>query len=136
MEIIVYHDRYYSEDSLEEFLDVLFYRGMDYFASDLLDKGLTPKDLSEAIKRSMLAGKTAGLELRRHFIPVYTQFEGALVKDCKLSKLGYALLLMNANVANPVVANWQVQVLERFVAGRESTFVFEGHEGASEVGSK
>lgn len=128
MEIIVYHDRYYSEDSLEEFLDVLFYRGMDYFASDLLDKGLTPKDLSEAIKRAMLAGKTAGLELRRHFIPVYTQFEGTLVKDCKLSKLGYALLLMNANVANPVVANWQMQVLEQFVAGRESTFVFEGHE--------
>lgn len=127
MDVIVYHNAYDANDSLEQFLDVLFYQEMHYLASDLLDKGLSPDDINQAINRAMLAAKTAGVELRQHFIPIYTDIKGSLVKDCKMSKLGYGLLLLNANTANPMVANWQRQLLEHFFDEQRPTAIFKGH---------
>lgn len=119
-ELTLFHDHYASNDSLDQFLDVLFYREMKYFASDLLEKGLSPEEIQQAVNRAMLAGKTAGLVIRQHFTIVYTQFQGGLLKDCKLSKLGYALVLLNARPSSPVVANWQLQVLDHFFKNEEA----------------
>lgn len=119
-EIILFQSSYDANESFDQFLDVLFYREMKYFASDLLEKGLSPEDIQQAVSRAMLVGKTAGLNIRKHFTIVYTQFQGALMKDCKLSKLGYAMVLLNARASSPVVANLQMQVLDHFFKSEEA----------------
>jgi hypothetical protein len=55
------------------------------------------------------------MELRQHFFPVYTQVDGMLMNDCKLSQLGYGLVLLNADVNNPNTAQWQVRVMKFYL---------------------
>jgi hypothetical protein len=115
MQVVLYQSAYNTSDQLDQFLDIYLYKQMPYFASDLLEGGLSPNQITQAVSRAMLAGETAGISVRRHFIPVYTQHRKGLIKDCKLSKLGYALVLLNAEVSNPIVAKWQMQVLEQYL---------------------
>ena len=110
-EVVLFQTRDGLHDSFDQFLNVLFYREMKYFASDLLEKGLSPEDIQQAVRRAMMIGKTAGLDLRQHFTLIYTPYQGVLMKDCKLSKLGYAMLLLNARASSPMVAKLQMQVL-------------------------
>ena len=115
MKVVLYqHDRVGSS-ALDDFLDVYFTNRMEYFASGLLDIGLSPKDINTALKRAIIAAKSAGFEVRQHFHHQYSDYQGTTIGDCKLSRLGYGLLLMNANVEMPAVANWQVQLLQKFL---------------------
>lgn len=114
-QVIIYHDEPDSFESLEDFLDMYFHSQMKYFASDLLKEGFSTTDIRDAVSRAMTAGKTTGLNLRSHFALVYTDVDGTLVKDCKLSRLGYALLLLNAKPEIPMVGRWQMKILEQFL---------------------
>lgn len=114
MEIIVHHNDFTINSSLDNFLDLLFTSQMKYLASDLLKEGLSPTDIQRAIKRAITIGDTSGLEIRQHFTPIYTQINGELVKDCKASKLGYAMILLNARPDNVIVSNWQLKLLNNF----------------------
>ena len=118
MNMIVYQEVYELEESLDNFLDLLFSEQMGYFASDLLKNDLTPTEITDAVRKAMTAAKSAGLNLRRHFHLRYSDYRGALIKDCKLSRFAYALVLLNLDVRKPFVAKWQVKVLERFLAMR------------------
>ena len=112
MNIIVYQKKFAPSNFSDEFLDNYFSAQMKYLASDLLDKGLSPGDITIAIQEAISCGQTAGLNIRQHFYPLYTYRKGSLVKDCKLSELGYGLVLLNANVKFPIVANWQIKLVE------------------------
>lgn len=114
MNVVLYNKNYELNESLENFLDTYFGRQMNYLASDLLDEGLSPIEIAEAVRRAMTIGKVAEIAIRRHFIPVYTFYEGTLVRDCKLSNLGYAMVLLNAAPTTPAVAAWQMKVLGKF----------------------
>ncbi|RMG82037.1 MAG: damage-inducible protein D [Bacteroidetes bacterium] len=114
MNIILYKSTYEQDDAIENFTDLFFSSQMPYLASDLLDEGLSPGEITDALRRAMDSARAARLYLRRHFAPVYTQRGGSIVKDCKLSQLGYALVLLNANPTTPAVARWQVQVLRKY----------------------
>ena len=115
MELIIYHKEYNSNDSLENFLDLFFNREMEYFAGDLLKEGFSPSDIKEAVKRAIAAGGAAGLEIRKHFAPVYSQVNEGLIYDCKLSRLGYAMVLLNARPELPIVGEWQLKILRHFL---------------------
>jgi len=114
MELIVYQQERYLQESLANFLDLYYSSQMKYLASDLLSEGLSPVDITDAIRRAMTACKTAELEMRQHFAPFYTQqLNGVLIKDCKLSRLGYGLVMLNANVHVPAVVKWQLKALSK-----------------------
>jgi hypothetical protein len=115
MELVIYHKEYNSSESLDNFLDLYFNKEMKYFAGDLLKEGLSPADIKEAIQRAIAAGGAAGLEIRKHFAPVYSQVNGELIYDCKLSRLGYAMVLLNARPELPIVGEWQLKVLNHFL---------------------
>ncbi|MFT5166714.1 MAG: hypothetical protein ACI8P3_001946 [Saprospiraceae bacterium] len=115
MSLIIFHEKQEVQESLDNYLDLYYNRQMNYFASDLLEKGLSHTDLKKGISKAMMAAESAGMELRKHFQLTYTQRGGSLISDCKLSKLGYAMVLLNAPVENPVVARWQVKVLNNFL---------------------
>lgn len=115
MEMTIYLQENEPNETLDSFLDIYFCSQMKYLASDLLKEELSPVDISNALRRAMMACQTAELNVREHFQPVYTQVGGMLCKDCKLSLFGYALMVLNANVKIPTVAKWQLNVLKEFV---------------------
>ena len=113
MKITIYQETQNWEDSLEYFRELHYCSQLKWFASDLLEKGLTPAAINEAVRRAMRIAKTANLEVREHFYPLYTEYRGNLVRDCKLSELAYGLVLLNAEPDNQEVAKWQISLLER-----------------------
>jgi len=115
MKVITYHEEYDMQASLEDFLNALFRQELTYFASDLLAHGLSPTAITEAVRKAMLAARAANLNLREHFQLMYTASQDKLIRDCKLSSLGYALVLLNADVKNTTVANWQVKLVMQFL---------------------
>lgn len=115
MNLIIFHEKQDIQESLDNFLDVYYNSQMSYFASDLMEKGLSLIDIKKGVSKAIMASKSAGIDIRKHFQLTYTQRNGALISDCKLSKLGYAMVLLNAPVENPVVARWQVKILNNFL---------------------
>ncbi len=118
--LIQYHPKQERPAMLEDFLDALYSCDMHYLASDLLNDGLTPGQIARAVQRAMLAVQRAGIEVRRHFLPVYTPHKGQLVRDCKLTRFGYALVLLNADPGCRAVARWQVRLVRKYFASANS----------------
>lgn len=75
---------------------------------------MTVLDIKNAIQRAMSITESANMNIRQHFQPVYTQFSIGTIRDCKLSKLEYALVLLNANPKLSIVGKWQLNILQRF----------------------
>jgi hypothetical protein len=97
MAIIIHQEDYGVNNSLENYLDLFYRKRMKYFVSDLLQKSFSPNDIQDAIKREVAVGKTLGMEIRKHFFPIHTQVNGQLVNDCKLFRVGYALVILVSN---------------------------------------
>lgn len=115
MNIVIFQQEDNLAESLGNFRDMFFSSRMKYLASDLLQEGLSPAEIRKSVQKAMTTCRTAELEIRQHFVPVYTQVDGMLVNDCKLSRLGYGLVLLNAEVNNPIAARWQIQVMMDFL---------------------
>ena len=86
----------------------------------LLKDGLTPKAVEDAFIRAIKIARSSGLEVEKHFLPIYSQLDQSIVRDCKLSKLGYALVLLNADPEYIIVAEWQLEVLNKFLKDNQS----------------
>ena len=115
MELLIYKNKYEKPDVINNFLDFYYYIHLNYLASDLLKKGLSPNQISEAVLKAIKIGKSSGLEIRKHFMPVFTDKNKEIINDCKLSKLAYGLVLLNASPDLSSVGKWQIEVLEKFI---------------------
>ncbi len=112
MELIIYSPREEESSTFSDFLDGLRSRQLTYLASGLIEEGLGPRDIVEAVRRATTACRTAGLEVNEHFKPVYSSYRGSLVRDCKLSRFGYYLTIINARPDSEMTAHWQYKLLE------------------------
>ena len=115
MDVTLYQSRIQSSSPLNEYLNAYFAQQMPYLASDFLKKGFSPEDISEAVQRAMTICRTAGMDVRRHFQLIYTQYKNGIVQDCKLSRVGFGLVLLNGRADEKVVAKWQLEVLEKVI---------------------
>ena len=115
MEITIYREEFIKPDSIDNFLDFYYSIHMEHLASDLLIKGLSPKQISDAVVKAIKIGKSSGVEIREHFLPLLTEINHEIMNDCKLSHLGYGLVLMNADVDLSVVGKFQVDVLKGYL---------------------
>lgn len=114
MELIIYKEFYKIEDSIDNFCTLYYNLQMDFLASDLLDEGLSPQQITDGVLRAMKVGAASNMEIRKHFMPVFTQLKNGIISDCKLSKLGYGMVLLNASPDLPSVGKWQIKVLEKY----------------------
>ena len=114
MELLVYRKEYDLTGSIDNFLDFYYSIHMPYLASDLLNKGLSPEQISDATLKAIRIGKSSSIEIREHFMPVFTEVNKEVFSDCKLSKLAYGLVLLNASPELSIVGAWQVRVLKKF----------------------
>ena len=114
MDLLIYQTEYHQADAIETFLDFYYNIRLDHLASDLLKEGLSPEQISDAVLKAMNVGKSSGLEIQQHFMPVFTDMKREIINDCKLSKLGYGLVLLNADTEVSTVGQWQIKVLEAY----------------------
>lgn len=114
MDLLIYETEYDQADAVENFLAFYYNIQLNYLASDLLKEGLSPEQISDAVSKAINVGKSSGLEIRQHFMPVFTDLKSDIINDCKLSKLGYGLVLLNADIEVSTVGHWQIKVLEAY----------------------
>ncbi|MDB9720968.1 hypothetical protein OAA67_03730 [Winogradskyella sp.] len=115
MELLIYSQKYEKADAIHNFMDFYHRLNMKHLASDLLDKGMSPMQISEAIIAAIKIAKVSNLETNAHFMPVFSGKDQTIIEDCKLSHLGYGLVLMNADVNLEVVGEFQVGVLTGYL---------------------
>lgn len=114
-DIILYQPEYELHEAIDHFMEEYYSASMKYLASDLLREGLEPSEIVTAVRKAVNVCRTAGLETRQHFYPVYTQYKGAAVKDCKLSPFGYRLVLLNGPENRSVTADFQVELVSDYL---------------------
>lgn len=119
MELVIYREAKISESTIEDFLEMFYSARMNYLARDLLEQGLDYSEIEQAVLRAIQIAGAAGLQITQHFKPVYSQKGNVIMKDCKLSELGYALVLTNANPANQNVARWQLKLVDAFLQSQQ-----------------
>ena len=114
MEIVIF-TKVNRSDSIDNFMEFYYSLRMRYFASDLLNQGLTPKQISNAVVKAINVAKSSEMNIREHFKPVFSSMDNEIIRDCKLSRLAYGLVLMNAETKISAVGKWQRRVLEKFL---------------------
>lgn len=113
MKPAVFRTRAFRNKSMDEFIDMVNSCQMSYWASDLLDQGLNPDEIRRAVGRAMLACTSAGLDFHGHFKLMYTSADqGVSFDDCKMTRLGYQLTILNASPSNKYVASYQIKLAQ------------------------
>ena len=115
MELLIYTKTYNQSDVIHNFIDLYHSLHMTHLASDLLKKGLSPDQITDAVATAIKIANTSGIETNKHFRPVYSGINKEIIHDCKLSHLGYGLVIMNADVNISIVGEFQVDVLNTFL---------------------
>ncbi|WP_299107682.1 hypothetical protein [uncultured Winogradskyella sp.] len=115
MELAIYTTTYDIADTVQNFMNIYYATHMKYLASDLLDKGLSPVQISDAISAAIKVANSSGIEAHKHFMPVFSGLKDGIIQDCKLSDLGYGLVMMNADPSLPVVSEFQVDILNDYL---------------------
>ncbi len=116
MDLLIYTKHYDVSDTIHNFVDFYYTLNMKYLASDLLVQGLSPSQITDAVTTAIKVANSSGIEAYKHFMPVYSGIKQEIIQDCKLSHLGYGLVLMNANPDLSIVGDFQVGVLKQFLA--------------------
>ncbi len=114
MKLQTIDQKWTSGAELENFLDQVYQSKMSLLASSLLEKGLSPDEINEAVERAFHVCEAAGISTRQHFCFLYTQRGQGLMRDCKLTRMAYQLVLLNANTKNKAVASFQLKVLSKY----------------------
>lgn len=114
MELLIYNNKYYNTSTINDFRDIYNFIHLSHLASELLEKGLSPQQVTDAVLRAIKIGRSSGIEIQKHFRPVFTDLNRKIINDCKLSELAYGLVLLNANPEISSVGKWQIQVLEKY----------------------
>jgi len=96
---------------LDDIEEMLATKDLTHYASQLLQNGLQDDELDEALCRAIKAVTTARLPVTRHFKKVFISYGGEIKKDWLVSDLGLRLIVLNADVENPLVARLQVEIL-------------------------
>lgn len=115
MELLIYKNEYERPISILNFMDFYYSLKMNYLASDLLEQGLSPSQITRAVEEAIKIAKSSGIEPHKHFMPVISGINQEIIKDCKLSNLAYGLVLMNADPNLSAVGKFQIEVLKNYV---------------------
>jgi hypothetical protein len=112
----LYRTDYYTA-SMEDFLEALEQKEMQFSCETLKFVYHTPEEIQQAVLRSMRICKAMGIDLRQHFRRRFLS-SGARTElhiDWNLSKLAYCLMLLNGDADNKLVARFQWELLQKML---------------------
>ena len=115
MELSIYTKIYNEGKAIHNFTSFYYSLHMKHLASDLLSKGLTPDQITDAVATAIKIAGVSGIETYKHFMPVYSGINQEIIQDCKLSHLGYGLVIMNADRNLPIVGGFQIDILKEYL---------------------
>ena len=100
------------ELKVEELEERIAEKELVNYASELLDKGIKDEEeLEIAMHKAITALSTAHLPASHHFKKIFISVGHDIKNDWLVSDLGLRLIMMNADVSNPVVAKLQIEIL-------------------------
>ena len=113
--MVLYSSLFDTHSSLlDEFEERVVDSSLHHYASELLDKGLHDEaELEDALHKAMTALCAAHLPCQRHIKKVFISYGDNIRNDWRVSDLALGLIIMNADVSNPLVARLQVELLRR-----------------------
>lgn len=118
MELLLYKRKYKVNNNIQNFMHIYNAKNMKHLASDLLDKGLSPDQIANAFTTAIKVANVSGIEVEKHFMPIYSGINNEIIQDCKLSDLGYGLVLMNADSNLSTVGAFQIDILKGYLKKR------------------
>lgn len=105
-----YTDPYSSV--MDEVREILISRQLVHYASSLRERCLLEEAaIEKAVQKALVVCVSAGISPAEHFKHVFLYEGDALKKDWLVSDLGLQLILLNADISNPVVARLQVELV-------------------------
>jgi hypothetical protein len=114
VESIIVYPSYFDNHSaaLDDFEETLIRKTLTHYASQLLVNGLHDEmELEAALHKAITALQAVHLPAENHFRKIFISYGGELRTDWLVSDLGIRLIMMNADVSNPVVARLQIEIL-------------------------
>jgi hypothetical protein len=110
--IIVFSGRADELPFQDEIEDRYVSKNLTHFASELLEMGIPDEEeLEQALDRAQRALCTAHFPCAHHFRKVYIADPYGLRNDWLVSDLALRLIILNADVDNPLVARMQLELL-------------------------
>ena len=105
--------------SIEAFRNAVEDMRLIFKASRLCEAGMTSLDeLTRAVEQAMKVCIIGGIPIRNHFKAYYIADENhrEMIKDWKLSKLGFALVMLNGDIENPMVGKLQLELIQKYIS--------------------
>ena len=97
---------------MDEVREILISRQLIHYAGSLIERcQLEEDELEKAVQKALVVCISAGITPAEHFKHVFIYEGDALKKDWLVSDMGLQLILLNANVSNPVIARLQVELV-------------------------
>ena len=99
------------------FEDAITDQNLVFYADSLTDIGFAPlTDITKGVDRAIEICANHGLPVKDHFKAVYISDASThtIRKAWKLSKLAYALIVINGPYKNPKVSQFQLELLRKY----------------------
>ncbi len=113
--MVLYSSRFDNHSNLlDEIEERIADSTLHHYASELLEKCLRDEqELESAMQRTMIALCGAHMPCRQHVKKVFVSYGSSIRNDWLVSDLAFRLIIMNADVSNPVVARLQVEMVKK-----------------------
>ncbi|WP_276483376.1 hypothetical protein [Paraflavitalea pollutisoli] len=96
---------------IDDIRDILISRKLIHYAGSLQERALLDdEELAQAVQKALVVCVSAGILPTEHFKSIFVYAGDTLKKDWLVSDLGLQLILLNADIGNPVVARLQVEL--------------------------
>jgi hypothetical protein len=96
---------------IDDIRELLISRQLIHYAGSLLERAiLGEEELEKAVQKALVVCVSAGIVPTEHFKSIFVYAGESLKQDWLVSDLGLQLILLNADIGNPVVARLQVEL--------------------------
>jgi hypothetical protein len=99
---------------LDDGKELFITHDLTHYASMLIENCVSDEiALGRAVQKAMTVCITAGITPTEHFRTIFIYSDHMLIRDWLVSDLGLQLIILNADVTNPVVARLQLELLSK-----------------------
>jgi hypothetical protein len=101
---------------LDDVKEILLSRRLIHQAGCLLERcQLDHLQLESAVRKALRVCITAGLSPEEHFRSVFVYAGAAVQRVWLVSDLGLKLIMLNADISNPIIARMQIELLSNML---------------------
>ena len=97
---------------LDDVREILLSRHLIHYACSLQERCmLDDNQLENAVQRALRVCIAAGISPTEHFRKIFVYAGSDIRQDWLVSDLGLQLIMLNADISNPIIARMQIELL-------------------------